>query len=82
MDIQKLTAFFLWCTIIDGALLVLSVVFFILAPDWMYQMQSTLFPITQDGFNLVMYGFLGVFKIAWLVFNVVPYAALRIIQRQ
>ena len=45
-------------------------------------MQSTLFPITQDGFNMVMYGFLGVFKIAWLVFNVVPYAALRIIQRQ
>jgi hypothetical protein len=29
-----------------------------------------------------MYGFLGLFKIAWLVFNVVPYVALLIVRRK
>ncbi|MDP6687927.1 MAG: hypothetical protein QF384_00365 [Alphaproteobacteria bacterium] len=82
MDIQKLTAFFMWCTIIDGALLVVSIGFFLLAPDWTYQMQATFFPITQANFNVVMYGFLGLFKIAWLVFNVVPYVALLIVRRK
>ena len=82
MDILKLTAFFMWCTVIDGAMLAVSIVFFVLAPDWMYQMQATFFPISQTHFNVVMYGFLGLFKIAWLVFNVVPYVALLIVRRK
>jgi uncharacterized membrane protein YhaH (DUF805 family) len=82
MDIQKLTAFFMWCTIIDGALLLLSVAAFMLAPDFMYQSQSNLFPIPQESFNAAMYFFLGVFKIVWLIFNLVPYVALLIVRRK
>ena len=43
--------------------------------------------LTHDGrslfegatFNVVMYCFLGVFKIVFLVFSLIPYLALRII---
>lgn len=79
MDIQTLTAFFMWCTIIDGALLVLWITMCIMAPDLVYRTQSKWFPIPREIFNLIMYAFLGVFKIFFLFFNVVPYAALLII---
>ena len=82
MNVQKLTTFFLWCTVIDGALLVLWVVVFMMAPDLVYRMQSTFFPIPRESFNIVMYSSLGLFKIFWLVFNAIPYVALRIVGRR
>ena len=45
MGIQTLTTFFMWCTIINGALLILWTVMLILAPDLVYRTQSKWFPI-------------------------------------
>jgi len=36
MDIQTLTTFFMWCTIMNGALLVLWTMMLILAPGLVY----------------------------------------------
>ena len=80
MDIETLTTFFMWCTIINGALLVLWIVMCIVAPDVVYRTQSKWFPLPRETFNVVMYSFLGVFKIVFLVFNVVPYGALLIVR--
>ena len=80
MDIQILTTFFMWCTIINGALLVLWTSMSILAPDLVYRTQSKCFPIPRKTFNVVMYSFLGLFKLVFLVFNVVPYMALLIVE--
>ena len=79
MDIQKLTKFFMWCSIINGALLVLSMMGIILGPDFGLSLQSKLFHIPRETLNLALYLYLGVFKIAWLVFNVTPYVTLRIV---
>ena len=82
MDIRKLKSFFMWCTIINGALLVFSIIVSILIPDLVYSIQGKLFHITQESFSLVFYSFLGLFKIFWLVFNVTPYVALVIIDKE
>jgi len=79
MDIQTLTAFFMWCTILNGSLLVFWSIMCKLAPDLVYRMQSRWFPVSRETFNVVLYSFLGLFKIVFLVFNVVPYVALLII---
>ena len=79
MDIQALTTFFMWCAIINGALLVLWTTMLILAPDLVYRTQSKWFPIPRETFNVVIYAFLGLFKIVFLFFNVVPYVALLIV---
>jgi len=79
MDIHTLTRFFMWCTVINGTLLVLWTAMCIFAPDLVYRMQSKWFPISRESFNLIIYSFLGLFKIIVLVFNVVPYVALLII---
>jgi hypothetical protein len=41
-----------------------------------------LFQIPREVINVVFYSFLGMYKIFWLVFNVVPYVALLIIRNE
>ncbi len=79
MDIKTLTDFFMWCTIIDVSLLTLAILIFILAPDFVFRLQSRWFPISKESFNVLSYAFIGTFKIFILVFNIVPYVALLII---
>jgi len=79
MTIANVQAFFMWCTIIDGVLLVVSALICAFAGDWIYRMHGTLFSLSRDSFNVVLYAFIGVFKILFLVFNLVPYLALLIL---
>lgn len=79
MDIQTLTRFFMWCTIMNGALLVIWTTMLMLAPDWVYRTQSKWFPIHRETFDVVVYSFFGLFKIVFLFFNLVPYVALVIV---
>jgi len=51
----------------------------VLAPDRVYQTQSRWFPIPRETFDVLIYAFLGLFKIVFLVFNLVPYLALLIV---
>jgi len=79
MDIQTFTTFFMWCTIINGGVFLWTAVFSVFAPDFSYRMQSKWFPIPRETFNVLSYSYIGLFKIVFLVFNVVPYVALLII---
>jgi hypothetical protein len=69
----------MWCTVINGGLLLLWTTMFMFAPDLVYRTQSKWIPIPREMFNVVMYSFLGLFKIVFLVFVVVPYVVLLIV---
>jgi hypothetical protein len=79
MDIVIVRAFFLWCTIINVGLLILSFLICACAGDWIYRMHSRWFPISREAFYVAIYSFLGLFKIFVLAFNLVPYLALIIV---
>ena len=79
MDLPTLTAFFMWCTILNGGLFLLWTFMLMTEPDLVYRTQRRWFPIPRETFTAFMYGFLGLFKIIYLVFNVVPYIALLIV---
>lgn len=79
MDTEKLIAFFKWCSIINGVILVLAILGIVLGPEVGHALQSRMFQVAPGTLSAVLYLFLGVFKIFWLVFNVVPYVALRIV---
>jgi len=79
MDLQTLTTFFMWCTIINGGLLLLWTTFFLFTPNLVYKTQSKFVNISQENFTVVMYCFLGLFKIMFLIFNVVPFIVLLIV---
>lgn len=79
MTIQALTDFFMWCSIINGGMLLYAVILSVFAPDFLYRTQSWFFPLERDKFNAIYYAFLGGYKILFLVFCLVPYIALLII---
>ena len=82
MDLRRLTAFFMWCTIIDGGLLLLAVLANLWAAGPLYDLQSLWFGLPRETVSVAMYAFLGAFKMLWLVFNAVPYVALLIVGRK
>jgi len=79
MDVPTLTSFFMWCSIINGGILVLWSLFCMFAPDLVYRIQKIWFPIPRETFDVIIYAFLGLFKIFFLIFNLVPYLALLVI---
>jgi hypothetical protein len=79
MDIQTLTTFFMWCTIINVGMLLFLALVYVVAPNLAYSLQSRWVPISRETFDVVFYAFVGLFKLIVLVFNVVPWIALLII---
>jgi hypothetical protein len=80
MDIQTIQTFFMWCTIINAVLLILTGLVLTFADDWVYRVQSKWYPISRDTFNVVIYSFIGLFKLFFITFNLVPYVALMIME--
>lgn len=76
MDSLTLVQFFTYCTVLDGAVLILWAGFCMLAPDVVYELQNRFFPMPRATYDAVMYASLAVFKILFLIFNLVPLVAL------
>jgi len=79
MDIITVRTFFMWCMIINGAMLIGSSLVCVFAGDWVYPIHSRLFNVSRETFNTLFYSFIAFYKILFLVFNLVPYIALVII---
>jgi hypothetical protein len=79
MTIEAVRSFFMWCTIINVAIMLVSVAFLTLARDWVYAMNNRMFGISRPTFDVVAYSFLGLYKILIIVFCVVPFVALLIV---
>lgn len=79
MDIITLKAFFLWCTIINGAMRLFIHVMRIFADDWAYSVHKKLFNVSRETYNTMLYSFIMFYKILWIVFNLVPWLVLLII---
>lgn len=82
MDIPKLSRFLLWCTVINAAVLIVAFAVFALGgTEFAYRLHGRWFALPPETFGAIVYMFLGAYKIAILVFNLVPYLALRIVAR-
>lgn len=79
MNIETLTKLLAWCTTINLGLLFIWIIIFILAHDWMYGIHKKWFNLTNEQFDAIHYGGMGLFKLFILLFNLVPYLACRII---
>lgn len=78
MTLEQLTSLFKWMTIINIGLLVLSSVFVMVLRNIMCKMHGKLFGIKEDNVAIVAYGYLGMFKVLVIVFNLVPYISLQL----
>lgn len=80
MDTNMLQELLMWCSIINGILLIITTLMVTFFGNTVFKLHSLLYPISRDAFNIAMYSMVGIFKIVWLVFNLVPYIALVIIR--
>ncbi len=79
MDIITIRTFFMWCTIINGAMLIGSSLVYVFVADWVYSIHGRLFHVSRDTFNTLFYSFIAIYKMLWILFNLVPWIALLII---
>jgi hypothetical protein len=79
MTLEVIRSALAWCTVINLGLLLWWFLFFSLAHDWTYRMHSKWYNISVDKFDTIHYAGIAFFKILVLVFNLVPYLALRIV---
>ena len=79
MGLAELRSFFLWCTIIDFGVMLVWFAFLTFGGGWVYAVHSKWFPMPRETFNVVIYSLMGVFKIIFICFALVPYIALCIV---
>ena len=79
MDIETVTAFFMWCSIINIALLLLSTLMCVCLANFAHRIHSKWFSISREAFNIAIYSFLGLYKVLIITLNIIPYIALKII---
>lgn len=79
MNIEMLTGFFMWCSIINVGLLLLSFLMMACAGDFVYRLHSQWYPMPRETFNVALYALTGGYKIVVLVFNIVPWIALTMV---
>ncbi len=80
MDIAQIRTFFMWCTIINAGMLLLSFAILATAGGWVHRMHSIWFAMSKETFNITIYAMLGGYKMAFLALSLVPYLALVIME--
>ena len=79
MDVATIRAFFMWCTILNLIVLIFSSAVCVFGRDWLYPIHNKLFNIPRETINTMLYSFIALYKMLFIVFNLVPYIALLII---
>jgi len=79
MTTEMLKNFLGVCGLINIGVLMLWFGMFIVARDWIYKMHTKWFRISDDSFDALHYGGMGIFKLCIFLFNIVPYLALLIV---
>ncbi|MDG2410507.1 MAG: hypothetical protein P8M21_01580 [Halioglobus sp.] len=79
IDLEVLTAIFGWCAVINIALLLFSSLWVTVFREFTKRLHSTLMQVDASELNAYYFQYLGNYKLLILVFNIVPYIALRLI---
>ncbi len=79
MNIVTLREVLLYCTIINFGGLALWGLFFLLPHEWLYRLWGRVFRLPAEQFDAINVAGMVFYKLAILLFNLVPYLALRIV---
>ena len=79
MTIEITRDFLGWCSIINMGLLLWWFMFFTLVHDLVYRIHGKWFKLSVERFDAIHYAGMAFFKVSIILFNIVPYLALRIV---
>jgi hypothetical protein len=80
VSIETARSFFLWCSVINYALLIVWALLATLGRGWLYSLAGRVFPMSREQFDLVNYAGITLYKMGVLIFNIVPLISLWIIR--
>lgn len=76
--IDTLTTFLGWCSVINIGVLVLSTIILMIMREPIVGIHSRLFGLNPAELPATYFQYLGNYKIAIFIFNLVPYIALKV----
>ncbi len=79
MNIETLTTFFGWCTVINLVILLIASLKLIVLGEWASSVHARMFKIDGKTVRLAYFKFIAYYKLAIIVFSLVPFIALKII---
>lgn len=79
MNISQITDLLFWSMVINVCLLTLSSVLIMVLRPTICRMHEKLFGLKEEHVSVVMYCFLGMYKLLVITFNIAPWIALRIL---
>lgn len=79
MTVDILLQWLGWMTVINAGFLGIWFIAFASMHDWMYRLHGRWFKLTAERFDAIHYGGMALFKMAVILFNLVPYLALRLV---
>ena len=78
MSIEVLTEFFGWCLVINAALLAFTTIFLLIGQNWAAKIHAKMFNLKEEDLKRSYFNYVTLHKMLLIVFNLVPYVALRI----
>lgn len=79
MNIAQLTDFFLYCLLLNYAILIVWFLAFVFAKNFIKKLHMQWFKLSDAQFDAVHYAGMAIYKIAILVLNLAPYIALKLL---
>lgn len=79
ITLHELTIFLGWSSLINICILLFSTLMVVVCRDWAVGIHSKMFNLDPATVPKMYFEYLGQYKVLVLVFNVVPYIALRVI---
>lgn len=81
MEVITLEEIFRWMTIINLILYTWTAVMCATAKGWIQRVHGKMFGLAPETINAFLYGYLGFYKVIFIVFVLVPWLTLLIIDR-
>jgi hypothetical protein len=69
----------LWCAVLNYGLVVVWFLLYVLAREWLYRLWGRWFRLTAEQLDTINFAGMVLYKVGILLFNLVPYVALRIV---
>ena len=79
MNLDMLREAVLYCTILNLGLLTFWGLLALIRPEWLFRQAGRLFRLPAERLDAVNYAGIVVYKMAIILFNLVPYVALRMV---
>jgi hypothetical protein len=81
-SLETVAGICLRCFVLSVCLMLLWFIFFLVGKDWAYSIHSRWFEISRHDFDVIIYCSIAFFKMAILLFFLLPYISIKLILRK